>query len=358
MLIDTVALRARALAAVNGRLQTVAGGRWAGHCWPSTINILLTERCNARCVHCDIWKNRGREDQPTLDQWKAAITGISNWLGPVHVVFTGGEALLVPFAPELVAHATSLGLLVEHLTHGYWPDPSRVERMALARPWRITISFDGLGAIHDRIRGRDGFFEHTAATIDLLVRLRESRKHNAILRLKTVIMEQNLDGLADVAHYAQSRGLEVFYQPIEQNYNTPDDLTWYEQSQNWPRDPEKAVAAVERLISLKREGLPIANSVAQLEVMVPYFRDPAALQFVTQNHVAHHKHPLCAALTDLQIQSNGDVKSCWNMGPIGNIRSGHIREFWRNRPRLWEGGCCVEQRTVPVEELSSLQRMS
>ena len=121
-----------------------------------------------------------------------------------------------------------------------------------------------------------------------------------------------------MARYARAHGLEVFYQPIEQNYNTPEDPTWFEHSDNWPKDRERAVAAVQELIELKRQGLPIANSEHQLEVMIPYFRDPERLLILTQSHSAHDK-PLCSALTTMQIQSNGDVRSCWCMDPIGNI---------------------------------------
>src|SRR5271165_4271906 len=108
--------RERVHSAVNYRLRTVAGGRLASYCRPTSIAILLTERCNARCVHCDIWKNRGQEDQPTVEQWKTLLRDLRRWLGPVEVVLTGGEALLMPFATDLVAYGSSLGLLIEHLT--------------------------------------------------------------------------------------------------------------------------------------------------------------------------------------------------------------------------------------------------
>src|SRR5262245_53046716 len=130
---------------VNYRLRTFAGGRWARYCRPTAVAILVTERCNARCVHCDIWKNRGQEESPGLDRWKEVLGDLRQWLGPIQVTLTGGEALLRPFTPELVAHGTFLGLFMEVLTHGYWPDQGRIERLALARPWRITVSLDGLG---------------------------------------------------------------------------------------------------------------------------------------------------------------------------------------------------------------------
>src|SRR5262249_40394733 len=158
--------------AVNYRLRTLAGGRLASRCRPTSIAILLTERCNARCLHCDIWKNRGKESSPGVDHWKTTMCDLRRWLGPVDVVFTGGEALLMPFAPEVVSSASSLGLLVEHLTHGYWLDQSRIEKMALGRPYRVTISCDGIGATHDKVRGRDGFFDAVSTTIQTLLRLR------------------------------------------------------------------------------------------------------------------------------------------------------------------------------------------
>ena len=115
----------------------------------------------------------------------------------------------------------------------------------------------------------------------------------------------------------------------------------------------KAVAAVRQLIELKRQGLPIANTVKQLEVMIPYFRDPESLQAVVQCHIAHEKNVACAALTHLQIQSDGDVKVCWSMEPIGNIKTDSIRKVWEVRPRWWESGCCLECRTTNAEKTTT-----
>src|SRR5262245_25495414 len=116
----------RAHEGLNYRLRGFAGGRWATWCRPTSIVLLLTERCNARCVHCDIWKNRGQEEMPTVDQWKQVLTDLRTWLGPVQLTFSGGEALLRPVAPDLVAHGSSIGLFVEVLTHGYWVDQTRI----------------------------------------------------------------------------------------------------------------------------------------------------------------------------------------------------------------------------------------
>ena len=122
----------RAYMGFNYRLRTFAGGRLAAHCRPTDIGFMMTNLCNAKCVHCDIWKNKGRDDTPTPEQYKTTLSQLRSWLGPVHVFFSGGEALLRPHTIELAAHAAAVGLYAEVLTHGYWDDQTRIEKLALA----------------------------------------------------------------------------------------------------------------------------------------------------------------------------------------------------------------------------------
>jgi MoaA/NifB/PqqE/SkfB family radical SAM enzyme len=337
---------------VNYRLRNFAGGRLASHCRPTSIVFLLTELCNARCVHCDIWKNKGKEDGPTLEQLKTVLTDLRTWLGPVHVGFSGGEALLKPYTIDLVAFGSALGFFQEILTHGYWKDQTKIEKLALAQPSRVTISVDGLGATHSKIRGKEDFFELTNLTIETLQRVRREKNLRYVVRLKTVIMSHNLDDVPKMAEFASRDGMHIFYQPIEQNYNTPDDTRWFEHSENWPKDTARAIAVVEELIALKRKGLHIDNSFAQLEAMIPYFQNPDTLRILTQSHMAHEKHATCAALTTLQFQANGDVTVCTGAKPVGNVKEKPIREIWENRPKLWESGCCREQRCTDAEKRS------
>jgi len=333
----------------NYRLRHIGGGRWAAHCRPTSIVFLLTELCNAKCLHCDIWKNTGREDSPTPEQWRQVLADLRHWLGPVHVCFSGGEALMKPFTVDLVSAASSLGLFLEILTHGYWEDQRKIERLAMAKPWKVTISLDGIGETHTTVRGRPKFWERTVRTIETLQRIRKQEKLDYIIRLKNVIMSHNLNDTVEVAKFGNQEGMEVFYQAIEQNYNTPDDPQWYLHSENWPKDPAQAVASIRQLIQLKQQGYHIANSVEQLEAMIPYFGDPDAHRVSVMTHSAHERRRSCAALTMLQLQANGDVTICTGAPVAGNIKTQPIREIWENRPHLWESGCCLERRCTTSE---------
>ncbi len=166
-------------------------------------------------------------------------------------------------------------------------------------------------------------------------------------------MSHNLHDAVEIARFGNEEGVEVFYQAIEQNYNTPDDAEWYLHSDNWPKHPAQATATVGKLIELKREGYRIANSYEQLEAMVSYFGDPGANRMAIMAHSAHESRRSCVALTNLQLQANGDVTVCTGAPTVGNIKQAPIRQIWEERPKLWESGCCLEKR-CSVDELSNI----
>lgn len=346
MTLDLGRLYRRVYLAANYRMRYFRSSA----CRPTSIAILLTQRCNARCLHCDIWKAQGAEETPSLAQLRGTLAVLRHWLGPVEVSFTGGEALLQPYTLELVEYGASLGLFVELLTNGYWGDCAKIERLALAGAGRVTVSLDGFGATHNKVRGRDDFFGKTNAFLETLCRIRREHGLRFNIRLKTVIMRHNLEDVCEIAHFAGRSGLEVFYQPIEQNYDTAEDPQWFEYSDNWPGDTARTIAVVRELLRLKGLGLPIANSREQLAVMIPYFENPGAFRAVVQGHSAHERRHYCAALTMLQIQANGDVLVCAGAPPVGNIKSAPIRKIWEDRPHLWEHGCCRESRCTPENE--------
>jgi len=331
------------------RLRTVAGGRFASLCRPVSIVLLITENCSAKCKHCDIWKNRIREET-TLEEWQTLLTDLRSWLGPVHVVISGGEALMRGYTPDLVAHAHKIGLFLEILTHGYWKDQTKIERLARANPWKITMSLDGFGDTHTLVRGRPNFWEFSHNSLQTMLRLRKEEKLNYTVRLKHVLMSYNVGETVKLAKYAEQDGVEIFFQPIEQNYNTVDDPDWYKHSENWPTDIPRVVENVRELIKMKMSGTShIANSIGQLEAMIPYFENPDASRLAVQTHSAHEKQRSCNALTTLQLQSNGDVTVCTGVPPVGNFREKPIRQIWENRPHFWESGCCISTRASAAE---------
>ena len=87
-----------------------------------------------------------------------------------------------------------------------------------------------------------------------------------------------------------------------------------------------------------------------LEAMIPYFRNPDAMRVSMQAHIAHERKVFCAALTNMQLQANGDMTICESKKPIGNIRKTPVRELWESRPHLWAEDCCMATRCTPAEK--------
>jgi MoaA/NifB/PqqE/SkfB family radical SAM enzyme len=213
------------------------------------------------------------------------------------------------------------------------------------------MSLDGIGEAHSIIRGKAGFFEKTMRSFETIKRVRKENGYATRIRLKTVVMSHNLHDVGNVAKFASKHeNVEVFYQAVEQNYNTPEDSRWFEKSPNWPKDTSQAIAAVKELIQLKREGMPIANSFDQLEVMIPYFENPDSLRVQIQSHQAHEHKALCTALVNMQFLASGDVLACYGQPPVGNIKNGRIRDIWENRPKWWKEGCCLTRRCTDAEK--------
>jgi len=183
-----------------------------------------------------------------------------------------------------------------------------------------------------------------------LKRWRKEGHLKFVVRLKTVIMQQNLGGAGEVARFAREHDFEVFYQPVERNYNTPHVPNWYQTSANWPTDSARCRTVIEELLRMQDDGYPIANSRTQLRRMIEYFEDPQRLMVRTEAHAAHEAKASCASLTTLQVQPNGEVVTCTAMPPIGNISDTPIRQLWRTRPPWWLGGCCMGARCSEREK--------
>jgi len=147
--------------------------------------------------------------------------------------FHGWRGSAQALRAELAAHASSCGFCLEFLTHGYWKDQARIEQLAMARPAQITISVDGLArAFEDP--GPRGFF-----------RAHQPDHRDAGAHQERGSQPALPDSAEDGHHGAEPRrvgrggpiryspGLAVFYQPIEQNYNTAENPKWFVTSPTW-----------------------------------------------------------------------------------------------------------------------------
>lgn len=182
---------------------------------PMTLTFSVTNLCQSRCQSCNIWdiykKRPGMwKNELSLDEIEKTFRSI----GPIYFFnISGGEPFLRRDLPEIV------GLAVEHMhprivhTPTNAISPGRVEEGVIrileimeARNWQgpftVKPSLDGVGEMHDEIRGVPGNFDKVMETVERLKRIRQ-RYPNLHVELGTVVSRMNmhhLDELADFVH--------------------------------------------------------------------------------------------------------------------------------------------------------------
>lgn len=161
------------------------------------LTHFVTAACDARCAHCFYTTNRRGHE---LDLGE--IEQIARSLGQLRfLLISGGEPFLRGDLPEIVQayfRHTALGNL-SIPTNGLRTEEilSAVERICGISPrlsFSLSVSLDGLGELHDALRGVRGIYERALRTLAGATRLRE-RYGNLYVGVVSTLMRENAGGL-------------------------------------------------------------------------------------------------------------------------------------------------------------------
>ncbi len=165
---------------------------------PLVIQMPITSRCNSRCVTCNVWKHHEKIDiddtalkECLKDPFFSEVKSIS---------LNGGEFSLVPRFKEILDALDSLPKLkdVYLITNGLAgqriKDYTQFAKDYLSsRGIRVSlcISLDGMGAVHDLIRGIEGNFTRSELLIEDI--LKDPSKHCDQLTIGHTLSRFNID---------------------------------------------------------------------------------------------------------------------------------------------------------------------
>jgi len=174
----------------------------------------ITEHCNLGCHFCAysrrLRRPRGLADSDQvlafgalLGQYAAASSRaiLVSWLG--------GEPLRWPPVFE-ISHIfkRNYHLRLGVTTNGAALNSPTVRQRLVEDFDELTISLDGLGAVHDQLRGAPGLFERLRANIAHLSALKAHVGYGPRLRVNTILMRDNIQDFEDLCRMLAEWGVE------------------------------------------------------------------------------------------------------------------------------------------------------
>lgn len=193
---------------------------------PIDAVLAVTYNCNSRCVMCDIWQMKPHEELQPEDFLKLPKT-------LKYVNISGGEPFLHPKIVEIVRNVRKACPKAQIIfsSNGFATELIRVrirEILKFDPTIGVGISFDGVGEMHETIRGIPNAFEKSIKTIEML---KEEGVKN--IRIAFTVATVNVEhlkltydlsrklGVQFTCAYAQSSD---FYFGAKQNYENPDPV--------------------------------------------------------------------------------------------------------------------------------------
>ena len=319
---------------------------------PTSVTCEVNERCNFKCQYCHFWQMPEYAPEISIAEWKVALAGLRSFLGRLHVEFIGGEPFLKQGFIELLEYCRDQGIEWGVITNGSAFTDRNVGRVVAALPTNIDISVDSPDpAVNDLVRGCPGFLNRIEAGLAKLRAERDARSLRLPIRIIVTVTRQNFRQLAGFAGWLKAHGADtVDFHPV---HALP---LWSEQVRRdlWPTAEEIAElrVVVEELILQRRNGAPIETSEERLRSIPSQFAGAIVPTSI--------RGQCRTGLRRFAIKAHGDVLSCWEFTPFGNIRHEDAEAIWRG-PRAREmrkgtvacskvGGecanCCLDSRSL------------
>lgn len=181
---------------------------------PHVLQMPITSRCNSCCVTCNVWKHHERKDINATLLKEALKDPFFSELQTVGI--NGGEFSLVPNFMAVLEALTSLPHLesIYLITNGIATEKIKEHTMSAksfcsAHGISVTlcISLDGVGKVHDTIRGIPGNFEKTMLLIQDISK--EKEKYCDSLIIGHTLSRFNIDKVHEIEEYLSPLGLTL-----------------------------------------------------------------------------------------------------------------------------------------------------
>ncbi len=279
---------------------------------PKSAFLSVTMLCNSRCIHCDIWKNKGLDFLPVAVYRKLPAT-----LEMVDI--TGGEPFLRNDIPDIVRAVREACPKARILitTNGFLPQKIKkfASLIVQADPKiAFRLSLDGWGQTHEKVRRIPHAFEKVMQTIDIL-----KKAGVADIGLTYTLMGINRQDMRKVYEYCRKQGLSF-------SLNVVHDSPIYFGTGKTQLQPKPTSVKKDFEYLFKR----------QMKSVNPKDWGKAWFNRYSYEYMVHHRRPLpCGAGENFfYMDPFANVFMCqiknW---PIGNLRNQSFEDIWYSKAK-------------------------
>jgi len=187
---------------------------------PKRLLLVLTYRCNSRCIMCNIWKMKPKKEM-SLNQWKKILEDpMFQHIEKINI--TGGEALLspncIPIIELLVRNIPKLSY-IDIVSNGFATELIRKKVQSMLTICKknniifsISISLDGIGMKHEELRGIPNAYNLVMASILKLKELQKQYPFSIVVG--SVLMKQTVSEIEKLQAWSKQNNIPQCFQVV------------------------------------------------------------------------------------------------------------------------------------------------
>ena len=275
--------------------------------------IFPHNRCNCRCVMCDIWRIRQVREITPRDL-EPHLTSLRE-LNVKWIVFSGGEPLMHSDISSLSHVCRAEGVRVTLLTAGLTLE-KRADIVAASID-DLIVSIDGPPDIHDKIRGVPGAYRRLQRGIEALRQLRAEMPIHG----RCTIQKGNFGELRNTVHVARALNLNsISFLAVDTTSNA------FNRPGGWSPGHQATVALNTTEVAVLESEIEALISEYENEIESGFVVEDAEklrripLRFRSRLGQIPAMAPRCnAPWVSAVVESDGTVRPCFFHRPIGNI---------------------------------------
>jgi MoaA/NifB/PqqE/SkfB family radical SAM enzyme len=285
---------------------------------PLKIYYTVADKCNFRCLMCPHWSRGLTEKESShlsLQRMQSIIDEMAI-LGIIELGISGGEPLLQKETVlSLLKYANQKGLYTHFVTNGSLLTKEFAKEYNDAGGGHISLSLDGIGTMHDNLRGYQGAFLCVEKVLNIF---RDNRFANINLKINFTLNNKNLNHAVPVIHRALHYNAMIYIHPYDL-YDFKQQFTIQQREEKYPLWVKK-----ENYARLKT----VIEEILELKKKYPahILNDPKHLSGIPGYFMGQSKINCYAGLDSLAINPQGQVIFC-KYGIIGDLSKQDLIEF-------------------------------